>query len=367
MKRDLYIDFAKGAATLSIVFIHTVFWSGQAYVPNEFRPLSLLFDVPLFFALSGLTSSANVDKTFSRLLKLQVTYMIFVTGLFLADWIFKVYALNIHGELWARDFYMTFGEKYVPKVISDTPDWIKLGNWYLHSYENADTFPVVMGSFWYLKVYYIVTVLGVLALRYFSEHIRWILAVCFALILMFNFVPSMYPGGQVGYVTYYLSVFLLASEIKKTGITPKYLPVMWGIIILSFVFLFGYYGKEIFYQMNKMKFAPKLPYIIWSFFSLGILFSFFKRVNITNDNFICSIGRNAIFYYFAQGVSSSLIYFIALPWIGEMPSWVLMILIFMINVILAIIFAKVFEKTDALGWSILRFLKTKTAKTLPSA
>ena len=91
MKRDLYIDYAKGLATLSIVFIHTVFWSGQFYVSNEMRIFSLLFDVPIFFALSGLTSSGNIDKTFRRLVKLQITYMIFVTGLFFFDSFFKVF------------------------------------------------------------------------------------------------------------------------------------------------------------------------------------------------------------------------------------------------------------------------------------
>lgn len=62
MKRDLYIDFAKGFATLAIIFIHTVFWSGQFYVPTELRVLSLLIDVPLFFALSGLTSWRKCRK-----------------------------------------------------------------------------------------------------------------------------------------------------------------------------------------------------------------------------------------------------------------------------------------------------------------
>lgn len=83
MKRDLYIDFAKGLATLSIIFIHTAFWSGQFYIPSEFRLISLLIDVPIFFALSGITSSGNIEKTLYRLLKLQIAYMIFVTGLFL--------------------------------------------------------------------------------------------------------------------------------------------------------------------------------------------------------------------------------------------------------------------------------------------
>ena len=77
MNRDLYIDFAKGLATLSIIFIHTAFWSGQFYIPAEVRVFSLVFDVALFYALSGITSGANIEKTLYRLLKLQITYMIF--------------------------------------------------------------------------------------------------------------------------------------------------------------------------------------------------------------------------------------------------------------------------------------------------
>ena len=117
MKRDLYIDFAKGFATLAIIFIHTVFWSGQFYVPGEVRVLSLLIDVPLFYALSGLTSGSNVEKTLYRLLKLQITFMIFVTFLFFLDYFFKVFGLNVFGLEEMKDFYSTFGSKYVPQNI----------------------------------------------------------------------------------------------------------------------------------------------------------------------------------------------------------------------------------------------------------
>ena len=108
MKRDLYIDYAKGLATLSIVFIHTVFWSGQFYVSNEMRIFSLLFDVPIFFALSGLTSSGNIDKTFRRLLKLQITYMIFVTGLFFFDGFFKVFLQSFFDKETYQNFFLNF-------------------------------------------------------------------------------------------------------------------------------------------------------------------------------------------------------------------------------------------------------------------
>ena len=114
MKRDLYIDFAKGFATLAIIFIHTVFWSGQFYIPTELRVLSLLVDVPLFFALSGLTSGNNIEKTLYRLLKLQITFMIFVTFLFFLEYFLQNKGLKIIGLDWMKKFYSTFGSKYVP-------------------------------------------------------------------------------------------------------------------------------------------------------------------------------------------------------------------------------------------------------------
>ena len=63
MKRDLYIDFAKGLATLSIIFIHTAFWSGQFYIPTEVRVLSLLFDVPLFSTNIFLSLSFSYSRS----------------------------------------------------------------------------------------------------------------------------------------------------------------------------------------------------------------------------------------------------------------------------------------------------------------
>lgn len=361
MKRDLYIDFAKGIATLAIIFIHTVFWSGQFYVPTELRTLSLLFDVPLFFALSGITSGGNVEKTFYRLLKLQITYMIFVTFLFFLDYFFKVFGLNFFGLDWMKDFYATFGRKYAPQNISTLPQWQNLGNWYLHSYSNADTFPVVMGSFWYLKVYFILTVFGVLILKFFPKHTNWFIAVCFGLTIIFNSFPQYYPTGQVGYVAFYLGLFLLANKIKGKKISTKWIPVVYGGVILALILLFSSYGTEIFYKMNKQKFPPKMPYIVWSFFSLATLFVLYNKLKINKENFITYIGRNAIFYYFAQGMSSSLIYFIVVN-LKENTHWaILMVLMYIVNIVLAIVIAEILKKIDAYGWSILSFLRRKTA------
>ena len=361
MKRDLYIDFAKGFATLAIIFIHTVFWSGQFYVPTEIRVLSLLIDVPLFYALSGLTSGGNVEKTLYRLLKLQITFMIFVTFLFFLDYLFKVVGLNVFGLQWMKDFYSTFGTKYVPQNISVFPQWQNLGNWYLHQYTNADTFPVVMGSFWYLKVYFILTVFGVLILRFFPNHINWFIALCFGLTLLFNLFPQYYPTGQVGYVAFYLGVFLTAHQLKGRKIPTRAVPVLYGLWVALLLFLFWNFGKELFMGMNKAKFPPKLLYIFWASFSLVTLFVLYNRLKISRDNWLTYIGKNAIFYYFAQGISSSLVYFMVTVLKDSLPWGILLVLIFGVNILLAVIIAVGLKRIDALVVKILQYLRKKTA------
>lgn len=362
MKRDLYIDFAKGFATLSIIFIHTAFWSGQFYIPTEVRVFSLVFDVSLFYALSGITSGNNIEKTLYRLLKLQITYMIFVTFLFLLDYFFKVFGLSFFGLDSLKSFYSTFGSKYVPQSISYEPQWQNLGNWYLHQYSNADTFPVVMGSFWYLKVYYILTVLGVLIFRFFPKHINWFIGICIGLTVIFNIFPYYYPTGQVGYVCFYMAVFLIGHQMKGKQIPTKIIPVLYGLVALALILLFSYYGSDIFYKMNKQKFPPKIPYIVWSLFSLVTLFVFYNRLKISKESVITFIGNNAIFFYFGQGMSSSLVYFIVTAFKDDMPWWVLMLIIYPINIVLAYFIAKGLKKIDDLGWKVLYFLKQKSAE-----
>ncbi|WP_265131888.1 acyltransferase family protein [Chryseobacterium oranimense] len=361
MNRDLYIDFAKGMATLSIIFIHTAFWSGQFYIPAEVRVFSLVFDVALFYALSGITSGSNVEKTSYRLLKLQITYMIFVTFLFFLDYFFKVFGLTFFSMEWLQSFYSTFGSKYATTGVSDVPQWQNLGNWYLHQYTNADTFPVVMGSFWYLKVYFILAVFGVLILRFFPKHINWFIGICVVLTLVFNIFPEYYPVGQVGYVAFYLAIFLIANRMRGKKIPTQIIPVLYTVVAAALIWMFWYYGNEIFYKINKNKFPPKIPYIIWSLFSITTLFVFYNRLKITKETFVTYIGKNAIFFYFAQGISSSLVYFIVVSLKENMPWWLLMILIYVINVILAFIIASGLKKVDDLGWKVLELLRKKTA------
>lgn len=362
IQRDLFIDYAKGLATLSVIFIHTAFWSGQYYIPHPVRILSLVFDVPLFFALSGITSGNNIEKTFYRLLKLQISYMIFVTFLFFLDVFFKIFGLSFFGLEDLKNFYSVFGSKYIPSNLSTDIQWQTLGNWYVHSYTKCDTFPVVMGSFWFLKVYFILSVFGVLILRFFQKHINWFIGLCLVLTAIFNLLPQYFPSGQTSYVALYLAVFLLGHQIKG-----KILPVNWSIALFALFFailllLYFNNGTELFMTISKKKFPPRDIYIFWMSFSLITLFTLYNRWKIKANSFITSIGRNAIFYYFAQGISSSLIYFLVFP-LKDQVNWILLMLVtFLVNLLLAVVLVKFIEKLDGWGWKILGFLRKKTAK-----
>lgn len=73
-------------------------------------------------------------------------------------------------------------------------NWITLHNWYLHDYSFSDLLEVVMGSMWYLKIYFITSFLGVIVLKYCSQKQISILILgyllFFFLILVSIFIPK---------------------------------------------------------------------------------------------------------------------------------------------------------------------------------
>ncbi|MDR3286467.1 MAG: acyltransferase family protein, partial [Prevotellaceae bacterium] len=278
MQRDLYIDVVKGFATLSIIFIHTVFWSGQLYVPTEVRNLSLLFDVPMFFFLSGLTSSGKVEKNIHRLLKLQISYMIFITMLFI--------------------LYCIFNQNL---------KWEKLFDWYLHVYSESNPIYVSIGSMWYMKIYFIVAFIGVLVLRYLTDKQIYMLSIIlFAGILSFSFYY--YPPGTTGYIFVYLLLFLIAKLCRKTFIKTPYIFLGFFVLLAIYYLLYLYFGDKATILVRRQKFPPNIIYLAYSSFSLFLILVFKGRLKFEKPNFLTYIGQNAIFYYFAQGLSSSLLY-----------------------------------------------------------
>jgi hypothetical protein len=60
-------------------------------------------------------------------------------------------------------------------------------------------------------------------------------------------------------------------------------------------------------------------------------------------------------------MSSSLVYFLVVEIKDTMPWWILMILIYIINIVLAFLLAKALKYIDSVGWEILELVRKKTA------
>lgn len=328
MKRDLYIDVVKGFATLSIIFIHTVFWSGQFYVPSEVRRLSLLIDVPVFFFLSGLTSSGKIEKNIIRLTKLQITYIIFVTQVFI-----------------------------ITSLINQNFNIQTLGNWWIHNYSSSKSLDVVMGSTWYLKIYFIMVFFGVLALRFCNpKQIKVLIFTLLMLYLYFCFIN--YPKENIGYVIAYLIMFLTASQIRNYFIPKIGIIIGYGFLLIISGLLYLNFGNEIF-VISMHKFPPDIIYFSASLYSLFTIMVLKGRLKFNKSNFLTYVGQNAIFYYFAQGISSSILYLIVNQTKDLMPWYLLLPITFTLNVLMAMGIAEILKKIDAYAWDFLNYLRKK--------
>jgi hypothetical protein len=84
-------------------------------------------------------------------------------------------------------------------------------------------------------------------------------------------------------------------------------------------------------------------------------------LKITKDNFINYIGKNAIFYYFAQGMSSSVVYFVVAALKESVNTWVLMVFIYALNVVCNR-FCRNFEKNRLLRLGNFRIFEKENVK-----
>ena len=97
-------------------------------------------------------------------------------------------------------------------------------------------------------------------------------------------------------------------------------------------------------DLQTIKFSFSVVYLPFSLISI-ILFWYLKdKLKIKDKNPIVYIGKNAIWFYFAQGISSSLLYYIY-PYISNHRDIVVFPIMLIINIALATIMAIILEKS----------------------
>lgn len=166
-QRDWYLDFLRGLCAVSIVVIHTAFWSGTAYVPTEMQSITLLFDVPFFFFLAGWSFSytQNPAKVYKNLLVMQMKYLFFLV----------IYSIIL--------------------LLANRPDFSvsNFVHWFFYfDPQPTKVLPVVMGSIWFMPVFIQVAMLYSLAIHFTQLNRKTIVVL---LVSLFGFLYTQTGGG----------------------------------------------------------------------------------------------------------------------------------------------------------------------------
>lgn len=334
--RDVYLDFIKGVAAVNIILIHTAFWSGEGYVPDEIKTLTLALDVPFFFFCSGIgaTYVNSLRKTMFSLINIYIKYILFLIFYYVCLLVFGIFSGNFEGVNILNFIYNMF--------------FLRTENTALR---------VVMGSIWFMPVYYTVIPIGAVILRKMRSAVSGDekefqkLSNC-ALFVIFMGLIYTYLGKNFLYLSsttlvylffYFLGVICSNKSIKRFS----FVIISWISLCIGLKLLAVQFGVEL-SDMQSLKFPPNIIYVLYSLFIIVFALYIRNKIKLTEGNFFCWVGKSAIYFYFCQGISSSLLmYFIPqLNWVWYAKLPVAFMLNFIMTLIIVLIFKHICKYTE---------------------
>ena len=308
-ERNHTIDFLRGLAVISIILIHTAWWSGMYYLPTKFSSLFLLFDVPIFMFIAGLSYSYvnSIWKNIKGILKQWNKWIYFLIFYLLIIFIFFNKDFNIHYIL--NYIFYDFPNKTSPLIV-------------------------VQGSIWFIPMYIKVTILCSIILYFYNNYKDKIdLKIIIILMLLMSQINFLFIDQQIGMysVLFLLGYYASSNKIESFKALAIY-EVLLGLIMILLFKLGGYSLID----LQKLKFPPSIYYISASLPGIVLFWYLKDKLKIKENNPINYIGKNALFFYYSQGISSSLLILIQ-PYIKLGNPYFKFILMAIINITLAII------------------------------
>ncbi len=337
-KRCYYLDAVRGIAVLSIIYIHTVFFSGSSYVPDIVRHMSLLIDVPLFFFLAGwgFAYSNSFKKAIHRDLKIQLQYSYYILVVALIMYIFGSEELSLD----------------------------HIGHWLVYTNTKIDILTSTISSSWFLRVYMPVTVVGTLMLTKLKRSsILLALAIIPFLWLRSFYHPTAFLANQSFW--FYLIIYILGYLSKDFHFKKFWHMVVVNLSVVAILATIKFVFLLPIFNIQDAKFPPNLVYLLWSSLFIMVVL-YFKQFNLfKKKHVLVIIGQNAIWFFFAQGISSSLLYylrdFIDIHWLPKL------IILYIINVTFAIIITIILKHSyRGITWFIKKLyerFKKSSSKT----
>lgn len=340
--RNEYIDFIRGMTTINIIAIHTAFWAGEQFTPEWFRNLTLLVDVPLFFYLSGWASSlhkCSVEKTCRSLLNIWI------------KWVFFYILIN----------FFCYISNWLPYKFEGAANFRDVINGCFFRV-NIKGFPVVASSLWYMPYYFIVLIVNTIIVVILTANERakkdcflymLLLAAAFVWISFGNY----FFGLDVRYFLFY--AFFWMYGYNQLGKAHSFGSLVGFIcLFIGGICLCSYMMQLPIYNLQSAKFPPSIKYRFASMIIIWIVKSAESHVHHKNS-FLVHVGRVAIFYYFGQGIATSLNFFVVdlLSFNNWIIKW---ILTFVINVILTIVISELLNSSYV---GINRVIKNRKTAT----
>lgn len=323
-KRNYNIDFLRGIATLWIIVIHTAFWSGTIYLPKEFYNLTLLLDVPAFMYISGI--SFNFSNSIIKAIKGIINQW--------KKWCFFLVFFSLIGFVLYRNSF------HFSSII----------NWIFYYFDSDSVLPVVSGSIWFSRMYIQVTLFCAIIIclnNYFVKEEKQKeqnLLIIISLLFLILGYSSLSKNHFIlsSYTSLYSIIFLLGYVTYKYKINFKQLLVYCFINLLVLFTVFYLKGFNI-TNFQDLKFPPSIYYLNICLFSIFIFWYLKDNIKIKEKNPINYIGKNAIFFYYFQGISSSLIFYLY-KYLVNRNIFIIFIILLTVNVILTTIGAILLEK-----------------------
>lgn len=319
--RNKSLDFFRGIAALNIIFIHTVFWSGEQYVPQVVRTLALLIDVPFFFFLSGWSFNycKSIGRNIFHLFLLWFKWVVYISILGIICYILKMQGLSSALDYFNNVFF-----------IVSFPE-----------------FPVFSGSMWFMPVYISVLLsIGTFILLLNKNLDEKNTVGSFLCVMIVLYFYTQFGGNAFnlsGQFLFYSVFFLLGYVLQNRTIsTTKF--IIFEILIIALSIIWGGFLNINLLNLQGAKFPPTIVYGLASL--IFIIFVVFARPFLKDNKFniIQHIGKNALYYYFAQGIGGSLIYY----WVNwaitnQVKLIVVLIIALLINITITVVIAELYR------------------------
>lgn len=322
IKRNNGIDFFRGLAAISVIFIHTVFHSGNNYVPLNISCYSLLFDIPVFMCIAGMTLSFSK----SYLSKIDELINLFKKWLFFGLFCFIYLFIFDREELHYTDLFPWL----VLKVKSSSDLLISL-----QASMSFFTYYIQVTIFFSLIIFFIRK--SKIEYNLQNKFLSFLILILFFILISLNYnVP--YLGLNTIFVAYsffYCIGYLSMSYTFKS--TKAFIAIE---ILFIAINLFSFYSFN--YDISHLQNLKMSMNFLYPLISLPSLFLvIYLRDKFEYSNKLCQlinfVGKNAIFMFFAQGLSSSLLFKIV-SLVNIKLLGLKIFVMFVINIIIAILF-----------------------------